>query len=160
MKTSSAKDKGRRLQKHVVNQLVERLGVLEEDVESRPMSSGGEDVIMSSAARELFPFSIECKNTEKASVWKWIEQAKENSNGHTPIVVFKRNRAKEYVLIDFDSFLDIISQRNELIDADKEPDSLVQKLRNEILFLKEKLGSLQYSEEKDWDMPKEKFRFH
>ena len=37
MKTSSAKAKGRRLQKWFADQLVEKLGIDPEDIESRPM---------------------------------------------------------------------------------------------------------------------------
>ena len=62
MKTSSAKAKGRRLQQQVRTQLIEELDIHPEDIESRPMGSQGEDLIMSRAAREAFPYSIECKN--------------------------------------------------------------------------------------------------
>ena len=46
MKTSSAKAKGRNLQKWVVSKLIEHLQLDEEDLESRPMGSSGEDIIM------------------------------------------------------------------------------------------------------------------
>ena len=46
MKTSSAKAKGRNLQKWVVSKLVEHLQLDPDDLESRPMGSSGEDVIM------------------------------------------------------------------------------------------------------------------
>ena len=41
MKTSSAKAKGRNLQKWVVSKLIEHLQLDEEDLESRPMGSTG-----------------------------------------------------------------------------------------------------------------------
>ena len=44
---------------------IEKLDVHPEDIESRSMGAGGEDLIMARAAREKFPFSIECKNVEK-----------------------------------------------------------------------------------------------
>ena len=75
MKTSSAKAKGRRLQQWVRTLLIEKLDIHEEDIESRPMGSGGEDLIMARAAREKFPFSVECKNQETGNVWKAMEQA-------------------------------------------------------------------------------------
>ena len=65
MKTSSAKAKGRNLQKWVVQKLVEHLSADQEDIESRPMGSQGEDVIMGKQTRQIFPYSIECKNQEK-----------------------------------------------------------------------------------------------
>ena len=46
MKTSSAKAKGRNLQKWVVQKLVEHLSADQEDIESRPMGSQGEDIIL------------------------------------------------------------------------------------------------------------------
>lgn len=154
MKTSSAKDKGRRLQKFVVAQLIERLGIDEEDVESRSMGAGGEDVIMSSAARKRFPFSIECKNTEKASVWSWIQQAKQNGKHYEPIVIFKRNRSKEYVLLNFEAFLDILSKRNDHLFGEDKTRQLIEKQRDEIEFLKDKLMHIECPEGKDWDRPK------
>ena len=50
MKTSSAKAKGRRFQQWVRDQLIEQLNVHPEDVESRSMGAGGEDLIMARAA--------------------------------------------------------------------------------------------------------------
>ena len=46
MKTSSAKAKGRKLQQWVVTKLIEILRLDAEDIESRPMGSQGEDVIL------------------------------------------------------------------------------------------------------------------
>ena len=65
MKTSSAKAKGRKLQQWMRNLLIEKLDVHPEDIESRSMGAGGEDLIMARAAREKFPLSIECKNKQK-----------------------------------------------------------------------------------------------
>ena len=75
MKTQSKKSKGRRLQKWVREQLIEKLNIHEEDIESRSMGAGGEDLIMARAAREKFPYSIECKNQEKLNIWSSLEQA-------------------------------------------------------------------------------------
>ena len=69
MRPQSAKAKGRRLQQWVREQLIEKLNVHPEDIESRSMGAGGEDLIMARAARQKFPHSIECKNVEKASIF-------------------------------------------------------------------------------------------
>ena len=82
MKTQSAKAKGRRLQQWVRNLLIEKLEVHPEDVESRSMGAGGEDLIMARAAREKFPYSIECKNQEKVNIWESYSQAVENSKDY------------------------------------------------------------------------------
>jgi len=52
MKAQSAKAKGRRLQQWVRDQLIEQLDVHPEDIESRSMGAGGEDLIMARAARQ------------------------------------------------------------------------------------------------------------
>ena len=113
MKTQSAKAKGRRLQQWFRDLLIEKLDVHPEDIESRSMGAGGEDLIMARAARKKFPYSIECKNQENVNVWKAYEQAKENSNDYEPIVVLKRNNTKPLVLVDADYFVRL---HNELVD--------------------------------------------
>ena len=105
MKTQSAKAKGRRLQQWVRNLLIEKLEVHPEDVESRSMGAGGEDLIMARAAREKFPYSVECKNQEKLNVWESYSQAVENSKDYEPIVVVKRNNHKPLVLVDAEYFV-------------------------------------------------------
>jgi len=105
MQTSSAKAKGRRLQQWVRDKLIECLNVHPEDIESRSMGAGGEDLIMARAARKSFPFSIECKNVEKLNVWDAYEQASANSGDYEPIVVMKKNNKKPLVVIDAEYFI-------------------------------------------------------
>ena len=105
MRTQSAKAKGRRLQQWIRDLLIEKLEVHPEDIESRSMGAGGEDLIMARAARKKFPYSIECKNQEKVNIWDAYDQAQENSGDYEPIVVLKRNNTKPLVLIDADYFL-------------------------------------------------------
>ena len=107
MKPQSAKAKGRVLQQWVRDLLVESLEIHPEDIESRSMGAGGEDLIMSRAARKSFPYSIECKNQEKINVWSAYDQASENSLGYTPLVVIKRNRSKPLVVIDAETFISL-----------------------------------------------------
>ena len=110
MKTQSAKAKGRRFQQWVRDQLIEKLEVHPEDVESRSMGAGGEDLIMARAARAKFPMSIECKNQESVNVWKSYEQAAENSGEYEPIVVIKRNQSKPLVVIDAEYFVSMFKE--------------------------------------------------
>ena len=105
MKTQSKKSKGRRLQKWVREQLIEKLNIHEEDIESRSMGAGGEDLIMARAAREKFPYSVECKNQEKVNVWESYSQAVENSKDYEPVVVIKRNNHKPLVVVDAEYFV-------------------------------------------------------
>ena len=71
------------------------------------MGAGGEDLIMARAAREKFPYSIECKNVEKLNVWEAYKQASENSKDYEPLVVMKKNNHKTLVVLDAESFVKI-----------------------------------------------------
>ena len=105
MKTQSAKAKGRRLQQWVRDLLIEKLDVHPEDVESRSMGAGGEDLIMARAAREKFPYSVECKNQEKVNVWSAYKQAEENCKGYVPLAVIKKNHHKPLAVVDLETFI-------------------------------------------------------
>ena len=111
MKTQSAKAKGRNLQKWVREMLIEILDVHPEDVESRSMGAGGEDLIMARAAREKFPHSIECKNVERLNVWDAYEQASANAGNHEPIVVMKKNRRNPLVVVDAEYFIRLFGNK-------------------------------------------------
>ena len=112
MKTQSAKAKGRRLQQWVRDKLVEELGVHPEDIESRSMGAGGEDLIMARAARSKFPHSIECKNVEKLNIWESYEQAKANSGDYEPIVVIKKNGKKPLVVVDAEFYIQMFNNQS------------------------------------------------
>ena len=73
------------------------------------MGAGGEDLIMARAARQKFPFSIECKNVEKLNVWEAYEQAKANCGSYEPIVVMKKNHKKPLVVIDAEYFISLFN---------------------------------------------------
>ena len=107
MRPQSAKAKGRKLQQQFRDLLIEELGIHPEDIESRSMGAGGEDLIMARAAREKFPYSIECKNVEKLNVWEAYKQADENSKNYEPVVVMKKNNHKTLVVLDAEYFVKI-----------------------------------------------------
>ncbi len=110
VKPQSAKAKGRRLQQWFRDLLIHKLDIHPDDVESRSMGAGGEDLIMARAARKKFPYSIECKNQEKINIWKSYFQAQENSKDYEPIVVVKRNNHKPLLLVDAEHFIDLHSK--------------------------------------------------
>jgi len=105
MKTQSAKAKGRKLQQWFTNLLVDALGLDEDDLESRPMGSQGEDIIMGKQSRDRFNYSIECKNQERVNVWQSYDQAKTNCKGYEPLLVIKRNRSKPLAVMDAEHFV-------------------------------------------------------
>ena len=113
MNPSSAKAKGRRLQQWVRDKLIEMLDVHPEDIESRSMGAGGEDLIMARAARLKFPHSIECKNVEKLNIWDAYEQASANCGDYQPIVVMKKNGKKPLVVVDAEYYISFFGEKNE-----------------------------------------------
>ena len=111
MKTSSAKAKGRKLQQWFAKTLVKYLNLDPEDLESRPMGSQGEDIIMGKESRTKFPYSIECKNVERLNVWDAYSQAEANCKTYEPLVVIKRNRSKPLVVVDAEHFIELYRDR-------------------------------------------------
>ena len=111
MKPRSAKNKGKRLQNTIRDLILEKFDSLEkDDVRAITMGDSGEDILLSPAARRLFPFSVECKNQEKLNIWSALEQAEENSGDHVPLVIFKRNRTKTYAVLEFDKLLELLNE--------------------------------------------------
>jgi hypothetical protein len=105
MRTSSCKAKGRRLQQEVRDSLLSVSKLHPDDIRSTPMGSSGEDIMLSPAARAKFPWSIECKNVEKLSIWSAIEQARANAKQNVPVVVFTKNHEEPQVAIPFEYFI-------------------------------------------------------
>ena len=65
---------------------------------------------MSKAARNKFPYSVECKNQERLNVWSAWEQANTNKGLYEPLVVIKKNGVRPLVLLDAENFLDMIKE--------------------------------------------------
>ena len=111
MKPRSAKNKGKRLQNKVRDVILEKFDKLEpDDVRSITMGDAGEDILLSPAARRLFPFSVECKAQESLSIWSALQQAESNAGKHTPLVIFKRNRSKTYAVLEFKELLKLLDE--------------------------------------------------
>lgn len=110
MKTSSAKAKGRLLQQHVRDRILQSFPDLEldADVRSAIMGETGEDIKLSNRARKVFPFSVECKSLQKVAVYNYYDQAIANTpKGVYPLVVVKQNRRKPLAVLDFETFMEI-----------------------------------------------------
>jgi len=111
MKTSSCKAKGRTLQKEVIAFLKFRYGFNDDDLKSIPMGCSGEDIWLSTEARKVFPFSVECKNQENISIWKCIQQAETNAKEHIPLLIFRRNNSKTYAVIEFTKLVELLKNQ-------------------------------------------------
>ena len=104
--TRSRKAKGRRLQNWVRDRLRGLfLTLTDDDVRVAIMGETGADVKLSVNAKKLFPYDIECKNTEG---WKKLYDAYDQADGHgdnQPIVFIKMNRRNPLVVVDAKHFL-------------------------------------------------------
>ena len=119
MKTHSCKAKGRKLQQWVRDMVIKVFGLTEDDVRSTSMGARGEDVQLSSKARDLFPFSIECKNVEKLNVYKAYEQAQYNCpEGIEPLLIIKKNRHRPLAVIEAEYFIEKMRRTDHWSEAD------------------------------------------
>ncbi|GAC1686494.1 MAG: hypothetical protein NVS9B9_08650 [Ktedonobacteraceae bacterium] len=121
MKTSSCKAKGRNACKKVQALILAAFPHLkEDDVRITPSGVTGEDIQLSTAAREVLPVAIEVKCQEALNIWASLEQAKSHceSTDRIPLLFFTRNRANLYVALEADIFLDIVRKIGEVM---KEP---------------------------------------
>lgn len=115
MRTSSAKAKGRRACKEVVDLILSHYPELTElDVTVTPSGVTGVDVQLSQRAFDLLPLAIECKNTESLNIWKALEQA----SGHvkkleTPVLFFKRNRSELFVCLPAKNFFKLLCEEKK-----------------------------------------------
>lgn len=111
MKPQSAKAKGRKLQQFTRDTILKKFPCLEaDDVKSTSMGAGGEDVLLSPAARRMLPLSIECKSLANMAFYKWYDQAVINAPKEAePVVVAKANHRRPVVIIDAEVFFDIMS---------------------------------------------------
>lgn len=111
MKTSSCKNKGRRLQQWIVKRISEAINISygkDQDIESRPMGLSGSDVILHGKAKDLFLFDVEAKNCENWSFPKWIKQAKSNqTKGMSWLLIVKKNHHEPIAVMDAEVFFKI-----------------------------------------------------
>ena len=114
IKPRSCKNKGARFQKEIKELIHEHFPEIERDsLKVAIMGESGVDIHISPDVRHRrLPLAIECKNTEKLNIWKAIQQAESNSgdDGNFPVVFFRRNRTKPYVVLDAEDFLTILSE--------------------------------------------------
>lgn len=119
MKTASAKAKGRVCCSETKDLLMKYAPDLRPgDIEITSSGATGEDIKLSPAARELYDFVIECKNTESINIWAAYKQAQEHkisllkknqvTFNTAPLVFYRRNRSKLMVTLEAEDFVRMI----------------------------------------------------
>jgi hypothetical protein len=106
---ASCKQKGRRFQQRIREDLIRSFGIRETDILSTNMGQSGCDIYLSAAAREIFPFGVECKNVEALNVWDAMEQCEMNARFAKlrPLLVFRRNHTEPRAVLPWVDFLGI-----------------------------------------------------
>lgn len=99
MNTKAIKQKGRRFQQQVVEMIIANTEVEPSQIRSTPMGQLGPDIQLTRSARELFPFSIECKaGGQMQEPYRALEQAEGHQNG-TPVVFAKADYQPQIVIM-------------------------------------------------------------
>lgn len=88
-----------------------------DDVRSTSMGASGEDVLLSPRARELFPYSVECKNVERLNHSAAWDQTVSNAGDYEPILFTKRNRKEVLVTVRAEHFFKLLEKLNEQSDG-------------------------------------------
>lgn len=115
MKSASAKAKGRRLQQKVRDRITAIFRLQSGDVESRSSGATGTDLLLSPAARRVFPFAVECKNVERLNLWSaWAQANANTTEGLMPLLVVSRNRCvTELAVLELEQLLAILARREK-----------------------------------------------
>jgi hypothetical protein len=110
MTPRSAKAKGRKLQQIVRDLILKHFPSLgKDDVRSTAMGQGGEDVQLSTAARQLIPYQIECKNKARSQMHTWYSQAASHGD-HEPLLIVKQDNDVILATVTLDHFMDLIKK--------------------------------------------------
>ena len=98
----NSRDKGARYERY----LAKRLREYGYEAERGCQHQGGKDSpdVKHNATR----LHIEAKAVEHLNIWNALEQSKRDAGeNEIPIVVFKRNRSKDYVALPFEEFMEL-----------------------------------------------------
>lgn len=110
MKITSAKQKGKLLEKLLRSKLLEAFPELDsEDIRVTVGQERGSDLKLTRMAQRRLPFKFECKNRATFVGYSWYQQCCNHEGDLVPIVVIKQNRCEPLVLFSLDHFLTLIN---------------------------------------------------
>ena len=112
---ASRKAKGRKFQQQIRDDLVDRLGIDPGDILSTAMGQSGCDLYLSPAARERFPFGVECKHQEAIALPAWWRQCTANAEkeGLTPLLLVKQSRKEPLAVLRWSDLIRLIREIRE-----------------------------------------------
>lgn len=101
-KKINSRDKGARYERHIAQVLREH-GY---EAERGCQHSGGKD--SPDVKHNMQGVHIECKAVERLNIWQALEQSKRDAGeNEIPVVMFKKNRTKDYVALPLEDFIEI-----------------------------------------------------
>jgi hypothetical protein len=111
MKNNSRKAKARYLQNIVKEKIIKLFKLNPDAIRTSNTGENGEDIkLLSLTAKKVFPYSVECKNSEQhKGLYKHFKQA----NGHNhrePLLVCKKNREPALAIITLEHFFELIER--------------------------------------------------
>ena len=113
LKPASAKAKGRNFQKKIKDDLLKLYPELtEDDVRSTSMGAPGEDIQLSSAARKLIPYQIECKAKAKSPTHTIYNQCISHGK-HEPLVLIKMDRDIVLAVVSWEHLQTLIKKEQQ-----------------------------------------------
>jgi len=112
---ASRKAKGRKFQQQIRDDLIDRLGIDPGDILSTAMGQSGCDLYLSPAARERFPFGVECKAQEAIALPAWWRQCTANAEkeGLTPLLLVKQSRKEPLAVLRWSDLIRLIREIRE-----------------------------------------------
>jgi len=113
MKPASAKQKGRKHQQVIRDDILKLFPQLEpDDVKSTSMGAGGEDVQLSPAARKVFPYQVEAKSKATSQIHTYYKQAQSHGK-HEPLVLVKLDRHGILAVVSWEHFQELIKGQKQ-----------------------------------------------
>lgn len=109
MKPRSKKNKGKRLQNHLRDLVLEAFpGLTDRDVRSTTMGDSGSDLKLSEAAFRVFPYDVECKSNARFAIYAPYEQrgAPEGER----LLVIKGDRKEPLAVVSLEHFMSLLKE--------------------------------------------------
>lgn len=98
----NSRDKGARYERHIA-QILRDYGY---EAERGRQHSGGKD--SPDVKHNMKGIHIEAKAVEKLNIWNALAQSEKDAGvDEIPIVIFKRNRSKDYVALSLNDFMQL-----------------------------------------------------
>jgi hypothetical protein len=118
----SSRTKGLRLREQIRDDVRKTFKLPESDVVARVSPTRGCDLLLSADARSRFPFGIVTSASNRFHWYMTYSRAKDlaESEGLTPVGVFKRTGEPAYVMLRWTDFLEIATKLDRLRRIEKD----------------------------------------